>query len=206
MTPLRVGLTGNIGSGKSTVARLLAERGAAVLDADELARLATEDPEVLASIARELGEALVQGGHLDRAATAARVFGDAGARRRLNAIVHPWVRRAAAERERELSRAPEPPRVIVHDIPLLYEGGLQDTLDAVIVVTAPIERRVERVVRRSGLSEAEVRSRDAAQMPLADKAARADFVVGNDGSLQELEARVDRLWRELSALAEDREG
>lgn len=203
MSALRVGLTGNIGSGKSSVAKLLAERGAAVLDADELARRATEDPQVLASIAGELGEALVKDGRLDRAATAARVFGDAEARRRLNAIVHPWVRRAAAERERELLGGPQPPRVIVHDIPLLYESGLQDTLDAVIVVTAPIERRIERVVRRSGLSEAEVRSRDAAQMPLADKAARADFVVGNDGSFAELEVRVDRLWRELSALAEE---
>jgi len=98
--PLRVGLTGSIGAGKSTVARLLAARGASVIDADALAREATEDPEVLAAVARELGEDLLVAGHagpaLDRAATAARVFGDPEALARLNAIVHPWVRRRAA--------------------------------------------------------------------------------------------------------------
>ncbi|MEJ2292209.1 MAG: dephospho-CoA kinase [Deinococcales bacterium] len=194
---LHVGLTGNIGSGKSSVARLLEARGAAVIDADALARQATEDAEVLAAIARDLGAELVAAGRLDRAATARRVFGDPEARRRLNAIVHPWVRRATERLTEALERAPEPPAVIVHDVPLLYENGLDRGLDAVIVVDAPLAERVARVAARSRLSEEDVRSRDAAQMPLDDKVARADYVVDNGGTLEELEARVDAVWRAL---------
>jgi dephospho-CoA kinase len=194
---LHIGLTGNIGSGKSSVARLLRERGAAVIDADALAREATEDRGVLDAIARDLGAELVAGGRLDRAATARRVFRDPEARRRLERIVHPWVRRATAERMEALERLPEPPPVIVLDIPLLYESGLDRGLDAVIVVIAPLRDRVARVVARSGLSEQEVRSRDAAQMPLEAKAARADFVVDNGGTPEELEVRVDAVWNGL---------
>lgn len=206
MSPLRVGLTGNIGSGKSSVAGLLRERGAAVIDADALARQATDDPEVLASIARELGPDLLTDGRLDRAATAERVFGDPSARRRLNAIVHPWVRRASAVREAALLASRPLPRVIVHDVPLLFESGLQDGFDVVVVVAAPLERRIERVTGRSALSADEVRARDAAQMPLDVKAARADYVVDNSGSPAELAARVDRLWLELEALADRQDG
>jgi dephospho-CoA kinase len=195
--PLRVGLTGNIGSGKSTVARLLRERGAAVIDADALARAATEDPDVLARIAASLGEDLVVDGRLDRAATAARVFGDAAALARLNAIVHPWVRARSAERERELSDAVPPPPVIVHDVPLLYENGLDAAMDAVVVVDAPLETRLRRVAERSGVSIDELRARDAAQLPLEEKVARADFVVGNAGDLRELRVAVKALWAEL---------
>lgn len=194
---LHVGVTGNIGSGKSSVARRLAELGAAVIDADALARDATEDPEVLAAIARQLGPDLVVQGRLDRAATARRVFADAGARRRLSAIVHPWVRRASAALREELERSEEAPAVVVLDIPLLFENGLEAGLDAVIVVDAPLELRVARVAARSGLDPDEVRARDAAQMPLADKVARADFVVDNGGSPQQLEAQVDAVWGEL---------
>lgn len=199
---LRVGLTGNIGSGKSSVARLLRERGAAVIDADALAREATQDPKVLEGIARELGSELVQGGRLDRAATARRVFADPAARGRLNAIVHPWVRRASAERAAALERAEPTPPVIVFDIPLLYENGLERDFDAVVVVDAALETRVERVRERSGLDPAEIRARDAAQMPLADKVARADFVVDNDHSPEALRGQVDVLWAGLVARAE----
>ncbi len=197
--PLRVGVTGNIGSGKSSVARRLEELGAARIDADELARAATEDPQVLRAIGRELGEGLVVGGRLDRAATARRVFEDAAARRRLGAIVHPWVRRATAERLARLERSARPPPAVVLDIPLLYENGLEDTVDVVVVVDAPLEVRVERVARRSGLSADEVRQRDRAQMPLADKVARADYVVDNGASAEALRERVDDLWRDLLA-------
>ena len=198
---LRVGLTGNIGSGKSSVARLLRERGAAVIDADALAREATQDPEVLEDIARDLGSELVRGGQLDRAATARRVFADPAARSRLNAIVHPWVRRASAERAAALEDADPAPPVIVFDIPLLYENGLELGLDAVLVVDAALEARVERVRARSGLDAAEVRARDAAQMPLPDKVARADFVVDNNASPEALRDQVDALWRRLLAHA-----
>ncbi|MEJ2667700.1 MAG: dephospho-CoA kinase [Deinococcales bacterium] len=201
MRPLRVGLTGNIGSGKSIVARRLEAHGAAIVDADALARRATRDPEVLARIARELGPELVVEGELDRAATARLVFADPDARARLNAIVHPWVRRASDARVAALAASPAPPRVVVLDIPLLYENGLEVGLDAVIVVDAPLAQRIERVVRRGELSAAEVEARDAAQMPLPAKVARADYVVDNAGPEDRLDEAVEALWRELTARA-----
>jgi len=199
---LRVGLTGNIGSGKSSVAQLLRERGAAVIDADALAREATQDPKVLGAIARDVGRELVVDGRLDRAATARRVFADPAARGRLNAIVHPWVRRASAERAAALVRADPAPAVIVFDVPLLYENGLERGMDVVVVVDAPLEARVRRVRARTGLEAAEIRARDAAQMPLPDKAARADFVVANGGSPEALRKQVEALWTRLLARAE----
>ncbi len=197
--PLKIGLTGNIGSGKSTVARLLIERGAALVDADALAREAASDPQVLAAIAEKLGDDLVRGGGLDRAATAARVFEDAEARAILNSIIHPWVRRESAARVEALRMQDEPPRVILMDIPLLYENGLEAGLDAVIVVNAPLAVRVKRVGARSGLSEADVVARDGAQLSLEKKVARADFVLENSGDLEDLERQVEALWRELNS-------
>ena len=200
--PLKIGLTGNIGSGKSTVARLFVERGAALVDADALAREATADPQVLAGIATKLGDDLVKEGELDRAATAARVFADPEARITLNGIIHPWVRRESAARVEALSTRPDPPRVILMDIPLLYENGLERGLNAVIVVNAPLVTRIKRVSARSGLSEADVRARDKAQLPLEEKVARADYVLENGGSLEELEKQVEALWRELNTSSE----
>lgn len=192
--PRLIGLTGNIGSGKSTVAQLLAAKGAAVIDADALARQATEDPAVLAAIAQQLGEDLIREGKLDRAATAQRVFADPEARERLNGIVHPWVRRAMAARIDALLAASTPPPVIVLDIPLLYEGGLERTVDAVIVVNAGLPTRLARLTARGLLSADDVRARDAAQLPLAEKVRRADFVIDNEGDLDALAAQIDRLW------------
>ena len=195
--PKRVGLTGNIGSGKSTVAALLVQKGAALIDADALARAATQDPDVLAAIGERLGADLVVDGQLDRATTAARVFNDESARRVLNQIIHPWVRRKSDERVAELSGRLEPPPIILLDIPLLYENGLETGLDAVIVVSATFENRVKRVAARSGLSESEVRARDHAQMPLEEKVKRADFVVYNDGEPDALAPQLDALWTKL---------
>ena len=197
MKPKRIGLTGNIGSGKSTVAKLLVERGAALIDSDALARQATQDPEVLQKIADTLGADLVQNGELDRPKTAERVFGDAQARETLNGIIHPWVRRKSEKRARELEHQPSPPEIILMDIPLLYENGLEKNLDAVIVVDAPLEVRVERVQERSGLSEQEVRARDRSQMPLKEKVKRADYVVDNSGDEKGLELGLERLWTQL---------
>ncbi|MBX3141103.1 MAG: dephospho-CoA kinase [Trueperaceae bacterium] len=197
--PLRVGLTGNIGTGKSSVARLLARYGAVVIDADALARQATEDPAVLARVAAELGEDLVRDGRLDRAATAARVFGDERARAVLNGLVHPWVAARRTELEAESAAREPTPRVVVHDVPLLYEVGLDRDVDAVVVVTAPLASRVARLAARSGMGEDEVLARDAAQLPLAEKVARADYVVDNSGSEADLKERVARLWEELLA-------
>jgi dephospho-CoA kinase len=196
--PLRVGLTGSIGSGKSTVARLLAERGAAVVDADAWARRATEDDAVLERIVAAFGPEVVASGRLDRAALARRVFADEGARRELEAIVHPWVRAAAAAEEAELV-ARLRPEVVVHDVPLLFEVGLDRGFDATVVVTAPLEARTERIARRSGLDPDEVRARDAAQMSLDEKARRATFVVDNAGPPESLSEQVARLWQALLA-------
>jgi dephospho-CoA kinase len=196
--PVRVGLTGNIGSGKSAVATRLAAKGAAVIDADVLAKEATSDPDVLARIAETLGENLVKDGQLDRQATAALVFDNPEARARLNSIIHPWVADARDTREHALQQTTNPPRVIVHDIPLLFETNQQDDFDVVVVVTAPLEQRIARVQARSQLRDADIRARDAAQMPLADKAARADVVIDNSADLASLEKQVDDVWDKLT--------
>lgn len=197
MRPKRVGLTGGIGAGKSTVAELFVIRGAALIDADALAREATRDPEVLQRIAEELGEELVRDGALDRAATAARVFADSAARTMLNRIVHPWVRVHSDARVEELSKQSDPPPVILLDIPLLYENELETGLDAVVVVDAPLSVRAARVATRSGLREEEVRARDRAQMPLEEKVARAHFIIDNSGPLESLPPQIERVWQML---------
>ena len=197
--PKRIGLTGNIGSGKSTVAQFLVEKGAALIDSDALAKEATQDPDVLQRIADALGDDLIQDGELDRPKTAERVFGDKEAREALNGIIHPWVRRKSKERAEELERQDAPPDVVLMDIPLLYENGLERGLDAVIVVDAPLEIRIERVQERSGLSEQEVRARDAAQMPPEEKVERADYVVDNSGDKKALELQLERLWSPLTS-------
>lgn len=196
---LRVGLTGNIGSGKSTVAALLAARGAAVIDADALARSATDDPAVRTRIAGDLGPEFVTDVGIDRPALAALVFEEAEARRRLEAIIHPWVRAAAAAREADLI-ARSRPSVIVHDVPLLFENGLDADMDATVVVTAPLETRIARMARRRGMDERAVRARDAAQLPLAEKAERATFVVDNAGGDAALVPQVAALWAALMTL------
>lgn len=197
--PPRVGLTGSVGAGKSSVGRRLAARGALVIDADALARRATEDPAVLARIERELGPGLLADGRLDRAATAQRVFVDDDARARLEAIVHPWVRAAAAAAEAAARAADDPPPLIVHDVPLLFENGLDAGMDATVVVTAPLATRVRRLAARSGWDEKAVRARDAAQLPDAEKVRRATFVVDNAGDEAALDDAVAALWPRLLA-------
>lgn len=196
--PAVIGLTGNIGSGKSTVARLLAERGAVVIDADELAGEALAEPDTVDRIARAFGEETAPEGRVDRAALASRVFDDAEARRRLEAIVHPRVAALREEAERT-ARARRPPApLIVHDVPLLFEAGLAEAMDATVVVDAPLATRVARVVARSGLDPDEVRSRDAAQWPAERKRALADVVLDNSGSPGALAAQIDAVWPRLA--------
>lgn len=194
-----IGLTGSIGAGKTTVARLLARRGAVVVDADALARRALEEPEVVREVRARFGDEVVADDEVDRAALASRVFGDDAARRDLEAIVHPRVR-AAARRASDAARTrPDPPPLIVHDVPLLFESGLQDRFDAVLLVDAPLETRVARVVARSGWTPDQVRARDAAQLPAARKRELADVVIDNGADLEALEAQVDAVWSRLVA-------
>lgn len=183
-----IGLTGSIGSGKSTVSRLLRARGIPVLEADEVAREVSDDPRVLEDVRQELGPGLVIDGRLDRAAVASLVFADPAARARLNAIVHPRVRAEMARRTAQLAQAGAP--TVVQDIPLLFESGLESMFDAILVVDAPLELRVRRVVERVGLDEPAVRARDAAQMPAHEKRRRATVVLDNDGTIDDLDSQL----------------
>lgn len=193
---LLVGLTGGIGSGKSTVARMLEERGAVVFDADVLAREAVEPgrPGHDAVVERFGPNVLLPGGWLDREALASIVFADPAARRDLEAIVHPEVRRLFAE---GCERYEGTDAVVVFSAPLLVETGMHTAFDVLVVVSAPVEQQVERLLRERGMAEAAIRVRIGAQLPLEEKTAVADVIVDNDGSLDELQGRVDRLWTEL---------
>jgi dephospho-CoA kinase len=190
----RIGLTGSIGAGKSTVAALLRARGLTVLDADEQARLVTQDPEVLALLETRF-PGVVADGTLNRAALAAQVFGDPAALADLNAITHPRVRARMAALETQAAR--QGARAVIQDVPLLFEGGLDAQMDAVIVVDAPLPLRVQRVMARSGLTEAEILARDARQLPAEQKRQRATVVIDNSGDHAHLEAQVDRALRQL---------
>lgn len=198
---LKVGLTGNIASGKSSVANVWKQLGATVADADELARRAVEPgTPAHAAIAEAWGSRVLEpGGGLDRAALRRIVFDDPAARERLEGIVHPAVARLRdglyhAARERG-------ERVAVADIPLLFEVGMVDEFDVVVLVDAPEETRLMRLVGDRGLEPDEARRMIAAQMPSELKRARADVVIENTGSLADLEARAREVWAELERRA-----
>jgi dephospho-CoA kinase len=197
---LLVGLTGGIGSGKSTVARLLEKLGAVVFDADLLAREAVEPgtPGHAAVIERFGADVLAPGGELDREALASIVFADPAARRDLEQIVHPEVRRLFAEGS-EAYRDTD--RVVVFSAPLLVETGMHTAFEVLVVVSATVATQIERLMRQRGMSEPSIRARIDAQAPLEDKAAAADFLVDNEGSLDELESQVEQLWNDLSTRA-----
>jgi dephospho-CoA kinase len=193
---LRIGLTGGIGSGKSTVAALLAQRGAQVVDADRIAREVVEPGTPgLAAVVAEFGEGvLTADGALDRPALAARVFADPAARARLDAVVHPLVRARAADL---VARAPAD-AVVVQDVPLLVETGQAGSFDLVLVVETDVDTRVARLVDR-GLSAEDARARIASQATDEQRRAVADVVLRNDGDRAALAAEVERLWVERVA-------
>jgi dephospho-CoA kinase len=188
---LRIGLTGGIGSGKSTVSALLAARGAVVIDADRIAREVVEPGTPgLAAVVEAFGEQVLRDdGSLDRAGLAAVVFADPAARRTLDGIVHPLVRARSAE----LAAAVPDDAVVVHDVPLLVETGRAGSYDVVLVVRADPEVRVRRLVQR-GLSEEDARARIAAQATDEQRREVADVVLDNDGTEEELAAQVERFW------------
>jgi dephospho-CoA kinase len=196
---VRVGLTGGIGSGKSEVARIFAKLGAYVIDTDILAREAVAPySDGLMQIARVWPQ-VVRNNVLDRTALAEIVFSDAGARAKLGAIVHPHVRRLAIERERNA----KPGRLIVHVVPLLFEGDYYKDMDRTVAVLAPVEQRIARIGARDGLSEAQIRARICAQIAPEEARRRADFVIDNDADLATLRTRAravyEALYREAGA-------
>lgn len=191
-----VGLTGGIGSGKSSVAGLLAEHGARVVDADAVARdVVAPGTDGLRSVVEAFGpDMLGADGGLDRARLADVVFPDREARLRLNAIVHPLV---AARIDAMLAEGSSS-GVLVYDVPLLVEGSVRERhdFDLIVVVEAPEELRIERLMRDRGMTEAQVRSRMASQATDEQRRAAADVVIVNDGSQQDLRRAVDTVWRE----------
>lgn len=203
-TVLLVGLTGGIGSGKSTVSALLAEKGAVIVDADRIAREIVEPGEpALARIVERFGTGVLDaGGRLDRAKVAAIVFNDRDALAALEAITHPAIGARMAQRIQEEAGTDH---VVVLDIPLLVDKGRYPTRATIVVDTDP-ELAVRRVVDQRGLPEADVRARMANQISREERLALADFVVRNDGSLDDLRAEVDRCWTWLQELAESGDG
>jgi dephospho-CoA kinase len=199
VTRRRVGLTGGVGSGKSTVSAMLAELGAVVIDADLLAReVVAPGSEGLAAVVEAFGPTVLTAtGELDRPALGAVVFADEAARRRLEAIIHPLVRARGAE----LEAAAPAEAVVVHDIPLLAETGQADAFDAVVVVDVPVEVQMERMVRSRGMSPQEAQSRVAAQATREQRRAVATYVIDNTGTLEDLRQRVAEVFAELTGAA-----
>lgn len=198
---LVVGLTGNIASGKTTVARALAARGVHVIDADVLARDAVlPGSPALARIVERWGRSvLAADGTLDRAALRAQVFGDHAERVALEQIVHPEVGRQRGVLLAAAKAAGE--RVVVCDIPLLFEAHLEDDVDVVVLVDAPAEVRLGRLVAERGLARDEAAAMIAAQMPAGMKRKRSDHVIDNAGTRDALVARVDDVWRAITTRA-----
>lgn len=196
---VRVGLTGGIGSGKSEVSRRLAAAGAVVIDADRIAREVVEPgTDGLAAVVSEFGEEVLRAdGALDRERLGEIVFADADRLKALNAIVHPRV----GERSAELFAAAPADAVVVYDVPLLAENHLAGMYDVVVVVDAPPETQVRRLVTDRGMSEEQARARIAAQATREDRRAIADVVIDNSGDLATLDRQVSGLWRDLAGRA-----
>jgi dephospho-CoA kinase len=193
---VRVGLTGGVGSGKSTVAKLLAEHGAVIIDADAIAREVVEPGTPgLAAVVDEFGsDVLTADGALDRPKLAGVVFADESKRAALNAIVHPLV----GQRTAEVMAAAPPEAIVVYDVPLLVESNLAGGFEIVVVVEASIETRLARLAGR-GMPESDARSRIAAQATDEQRRVVADALISNDGTLEELRHNVDELWELITA-------
>lgn len=190
---MRVGLTGGIGAGKSAVAAILGELGAFVVDTDAIAReVVAPQSDGLLAIGRVWPQ-VIRNGALDRAALADIVFNDSDARDRLNALLHPHIRRIALERERRA----RPDQPTVHVVPLLFETGYDRLVDKSIVVVAPLEQRIARVVERDRSDEGRVRARMGAQVDPDAARGLADFVIENNGDLAELRERTRAVYEAL---------
>ena len=197
---LVLGVTGNIASGKSTVAKELARRGAAVLDADQLAREVVESgSSVLKRLVKLFGtEILQQDGNLDRDRLGQMVFADVKVRAMLNQIMHPEIAKKSVEQLQKLRSNPDLP-LIVYEAPLLFEVGAESRVDKVLVVKIDPEVQLKRLMARDRLSEEKAQQRVAAQMPQQQKLERADYIIDNSGSVAETLEQIDALWPEWSS-------
>lgn len=193
-----IGLTGGIAAGKSTVAQLLEERGAIIIDADALARAAVAPGSAgLAAVRDRFGDGVIASdGSLDRAALGALVFADDTERAALNAIVHPEVARLYQQRLAEIASA-SPDAIVVYDVPLLVEARSADEFALVVVVHAPAEERIDRLVELRGLDRDSAMSRVQAQASDAERLAVADVVIDTSGSIENTIGQVDALWTQL---------
>src|SRR5688572_9586968 len=196
VTPIVFGLTGGLGSGKSTVAAFYRRRGLPVIDADVLAReVVAPDSDGLAAVVAEFGPGILRDGALDRPALARLVFADPEARRRLEAITHPRIQARRDALLAQLGAAGEP--LVCYEVPLLFERGLEASLRPVVVVNVPEALQITRARQRDASSEADARARLAGQLPLTDKPPRADFVIDNAGPLEHTLAAADEVLRQL---------
>ncbi|WP_410769746.1 dephospho-CoA kinase [Fontibacillus sp. BL9] len=193
---MNIGLTGGIATGKSTVSQMLVRRGAALIDADVIAREIMEPGHpVLAAVARRFGQAvLLPGGGLDRKRLGSIVFSNPDERKALEAITHPAIRLEMKQRMAELE-AENPSRLVVADIPLLYESGLESLYNEVMVVYVPRELQLERLLARDGMTRNEAEARLRAQMDIELKRERADILIDNSLGREETELQIDDFWR-----------
>jgi len=195
--PLVVGLVGGIGAGKSQVAEAFARRGARVVSGDALAHTALRQPAIKEKVARRWGERMLDDkGEVQRRLLAAVVFADAGERRALEAMVHPWIKERIRA-EVDAARTDASVRLIVLDAAVMLEAGWHDVCDRLVYIDAPRAVRLRRVAGQRGWTAREVEAREAAQLPLTAKAAHADYTLDNSASLEDLERQVDdlvRLW------------
>jgi len=192
-----IGLTGGVGSGKSTVAGILRDLGADIVDADEASH-AVYAPGTAGfdAVVREFGPEYVRGGQVDRERLGRLVFEDGDARRRLNAIVHPLVRDWMAERTREA--AERGAEVVIQDVPLLYENRLENLFSSVVLVYVPEDVQLERLVEGRGLDQERARAMIAAQMPIDEKRRRAHHVIDNSGTREETRRQVEEMWAQMT--------
>jgi dephospho-CoA kinase len=197
---LNVGLTGGIATGKSTVVRMLVGKGARVIDHDALVHALQEPGQpVWNRIVEAFGRGILDaGGRIDRKKLGALVFDDEQRRKALEGIVHPAVLEQA-QRERDRIGREDGKAIVLSDIPLLLEVGMQGLFDLILLIYAPPEVQIARVMKRNSLNREEALARLKSQMPIDEKLTRADIVIRNDGTMKELQNRVDEVWQELLA-------
>ncbi|MFC5531305.1 dephospho-CoA kinase [Cohnella yongneupensis] len=194
---MNIGLTGGIATGKSTVAKLLVERGANLIDLDRIAREIVEPGQpALARIAERFGQAVLRDdGTLDRKKLGAVVFADEAERKALEAILHPQIRSVMKE-QMAMHETRTPDKLVVVDVPLLYESRLESYFEQIMVVYIPREEQLRRLMKRDGLSEEEAERRLDAQMSIEEKKVRADIIIDNSGNASQLEEQIDRWLRD----------